>query len=273
MEEYMKKLFIMVVAAAAMVLAFSTASFAQTYSENWYEDAKGWHIKDGSGNLIRDAWVCDDAGSGNKNTWYLIDGNGDMISAALVQDGTGNYYSLETSHNGYYGMLRYQKTTDNGIELSFDQNHNGSFAAILDAGAVQKMIERYGVKNVSHINNDNIVYTSSFAKNAGSNASAAKAIDPSGKVIADKVGDITEQGFRDLMKTAASKGWTLEQDPYFEPADYFYLVTAVLHRNGQTLKASYNSRGYATYLFTPESAKFEESGSIVDSAILNTILD
>ena len=134
-----------------------------TFSEYWYQDSQGsWHIKDNNGNMVTNAWLCDDAVQSNgNNVWYLIDGNGNMITSGLVQDQTGNYYSLETNHNGFYGMLRYQSGNYDNISLTLDSNHSGSFAAIQNPEAIQALQARYGLAQVS-INNSNCVYTSSF---------------------------------------------------------------------------------------------------------------
>ena len=157
-------------AASLLTAALALTAFGQTFSEFWYQDAKGWHVKDASGTLQKNCWLCDDAVPENgKNIWYLLDGNGDMVAAGLVQDGTGNYYSLEMNHDGYYGMLRYRSgayTADGlTVDLSLEGSHNGSFAAILNADGLAALKEKYGVKKVT-IDNSNIVYTSSFGKKA-----------------------------------------------------------------------------------------------------------
>ena len=84
------------------------AQAAVTYSQYWFQDEAGnWRLRDASGKAVANAWVCDDAVAANrKNVWYLLDADGLMVSAGLVQDGTGNYYSLEMNHDGYFGMLR-----------------------------------------------------------------------------------------------------------------------------------------------------------------------
>lgn len=142
-------------------------SQTSTFSNYWYQDSQGsWHIKDGNGNMVTNAWVCDDAVVSNgQNVWYLIDANGNMITAGLVQDQTGNYYSIETNHNGFYGMLRYQSGTYDNISLTLDSNHAGSFAAIQNPEAIQSLQSIYGLTQVS-INNANCVYTSSFASHS-----------------------------------------------------------------------------------------------------------
>lgn len=146
-----------------------------TFSEYWKQDASGnWHVEKPDGTEVKDAWLCDDAVPANgKNIWYLLDENGNMISAGLVQDGTGNYYSLETEHNGYYGMLRYQSGTYGNINLTLEENHTGNFAAVLNPDGIDALRAQYGVTSCAQINNGNIIYTSSFGTESGGNFTAA----------------------------------------------------------------------------------------------------
>lgn len=138
------------------------AETAPAFSQYWFQENGQWRIQDGSGNIIKGAWVCDDAVPSNgQEVWYLIDGNGYMISAGLVQDNTGNMYSLETSHSGYYGMLRHVSGNYDGINLSLEASHSGSFAKILNADGIQALAAKYGVTNFP-IDNSNCVYTSQF---------------------------------------------------------------------------------------------------------------
>ena len=160
-----------------MTGSMTTYAAESTFSQYWYQDADGsWKIRDGNGNIIKNAWLCDDAVASNgQNIWYLIDGNGNMVSAGLVQDQTGNYYSLETNHNGYFGMLRHKSGNYDGINLNLESSHNGSFAAILNEEGINSLKAKYGVTTVN-ISNANCVYTSSFNKssenNVGQSASA-----------------------------------------------------------------------------------------------------
>ena len=163
MKNLKKIMMFFVTAVALMMMATITAFAADTFSANWYQEQNGtWKIKDGNGTIVTNAWLCDDAIPANgKDVWYLLDANGNMISAGLVQDGTGNYYSLETNHNGYYGMLRYKSGTYDGVYLELESSHNGSFAAIKNADGIEALKTKYGLTKVN-INNSNIVYTSSF---------------------------------------------------------------------------------------------------------------
>ena len=140
---------------------------AVTFSPNWYSDIYGvWRIKNSKGEIVKNAWLCDDAVAANgQNVWYLLGADGAMLAAGLVQDATGNFYSLETNHDGYFGMLRY---TDgyyncNGqqVYLKFSHEHNGTFGAVINADGIEKLKAIYGVTKYG-IGNENAVYTKTF---------------------------------------------------------------------------------------------------------------
>ena len=175
-------LFGMLFSAIISITAFANT----TYSEFWKQDASGnWFVQKPDGSKVTNAWLCDDAVAANgKDVWYLLDANGQMISAGLVQDGTGNYYSIETEHNGYYGMLRYKSGNYGGIDLQLEGSHNGSFAAIKNAEGIAALNAKYGLTSVANIDNSNCVYTSSFGKasaagGSGSNSGASSTYVPS----------------------------------------------------------------------------------------------
>ena len=157
--------------AIGMSLSMSLLSYASTFSEYWYQDSQGnWHIQDQNGNMVTNAWLCDDAvGSNGQDIWYLIDSNGNMVSAGLVQDQTGNIYSLETSHNGYYGMLRYKSGAYDGVYLDLESSHGGSFAKIKNQEGIDGLQAIYGLTQVN-IDNSNCVYTSSFRNSWGNSS-------------------------------------------------------------------------------------------------------
>ena len=167
-----KKGLIVLGLTVAMSLSMSLLSYASTFSEYWYQDNQGnWHIKDNNGNMVTNAWLCDDAvGLNGQDVWYLIDSNGNMVSAGLVQDQTGNIYSLETSHNGYYGMLRYKSGAYDGVYLDLESSHGGSFAKIKNQEGVTGLQGIYGLTQVN-IDNSNCVYTSSFRNSSPVNGS------------------------------------------------------------------------------------------------------
>ena len=138
-----------------------------SFSPNWYYDVYGvWRIRNSAGQTVANAWLCDDVIPANgKEVWYLLTADGAMIANGLVQDNTGNYYSLETEHNGYFGMLRYQDGTYNcngqQVYLTFNREHKGSFGAITNPEGIEKLKAIYGVTHYG-IGNEDSVYTASF---------------------------------------------------------------------------------------------------------------
>ena len=149
------------------VKAGTGKSTGATFSQNWFADSFGvWRIKDSTGKTVVNAWLCDDAVMMNgKNVWYLLTQDGAMLAAGLVQDNTGNFYSLETEHNGYFGMLRYTDGYYNcngqSVYLTFNREHNGSFGAVTNADGLEKLKEIYGITKYG-IGNENSVYTEAF---------------------------------------------------------------------------------------------------------------
>ena len=52
---------------AIMSLSLPLLSYASTFSEFWYQDTQGnWHIQDNNGNIVKNAWLCDDAVGSNE---------------------------------------------------------------------------------------------------------------------------------------------------------------------------------------------------------------
>ena len=141
----------------------AAAAGTATFSKNWFADAAGvWRIKDKAGNIVTSAWLCDDAVAANgQSVWYLMNTDGTMLAAGLVQDNTGNYYSLEMNHNGYYGMLRYVNGTYDGIYMEFSQKHDGTFGAITNQSAIDALKAKYGVTKFG-VGNENCIYTKNF---------------------------------------------------------------------------------------------------------------
>lgn len=160
------------------LLCAVSAFAAATFSDAWVQGMDGvWRAYDRNGVLQKNVWFCDDAPGGPQaaDNWYLLDANGNMVSAGIVRDGTGNYYSLETNHNGYYGMIRHVSGTYDGINIIFSQNHDGTFGAIQNPDARDALIAKYGLVDVSHISNANCVYSSKLlgTSNPGSGSSSS----------------------------------------------------------------------------------------------------
>lgn len=145
----------------------SSTSLKQTYSTRWIVDENGaWHITDKNGTLIKNCWVCDDVVPGNgNNIWYLIREDGTLETAGLVQDAAGRFYSPETAHNGYFGMIRYKNGYYNcggqQIWLEFSANHDGTFGMIINADGIEKLKAIFGVTPVK-AGNGNVINTASL---------------------------------------------------------------------------------------------------------------
>ena len=156
----MKKSLLTALITTLIVIAATFASYAAC--ANWYQTADGiWHVYGANGDTLHDCWFCDDIDDTSCNTWYLIDNYGNMISGALIQDGSGNYYSLETSHNGIYGSMRYKSGIYDGINITFNNSHDGSFGKIIDPAAIEQLKTKFGLKQVS-FNSNKTVYASSI---------------------------------------------------------------------------------------------------------------
>ena len=138
------------------------------YSARWYTGSDGcWYLKGKNGQPVTSVWVCDDTNAATRgNVWYLVSESGKMESSPLVQDASGNYYSLEMRHDGYFGMLRYQNGTydlGNGktVYLEFEQSHNGSFGAIRNKEGIDALMAQYGVSRFP-VSDTQFLYTSSL---------------------------------------------------------------------------------------------------------------
>lgn len=148
----MKKKILFLVTLLMVLFLSVMSSQAAGASSAWYFDGINWHVKGPDGQMLRNCWFCDDAVFENgQNIWYLLDGFGNMVASPLVKDARGNYYSLETNHNGVYGSLRYMDGTYDGVTIKFNSNHNGNFGAIKNQEAIDELQWRYGVQDISYI--------------------------------------------------------------------------------------------------------------------------
>ena len=137
MKKSIRTLLVAITIAGTMCMT----SYATDFSSYWYQDGANWKIQDGSGNMISNAWVCDNAVTVNHNTdtnWYLMNPYGQMYEG-IIQDQNGNCYLLNPNHDGTYGMMvTTNGFTYNGVTYQFDQNHDGTFGKILNTGDIAR---------------------------------------------------------------------------------------------------------------------------------------
>lgn len=127
---------------------------AQTYSDNWKEDATGnWHFYNDDGTLVKDAWVHD------YGEWYLLDSNGTMRTGVFRSNG-GKYYVLDTVRGtGTYGKLLKDGMVYQGVVLHADTSATYE-GALTDetlqqlANAGVEVINVPNVENTMHVDKD-----------------------------------------------------------------------------------------------------------------------
>lgn len=95
-----------------------TNSAAGTESHIWVQEPDGtWRYV--SSDSFRAVWGYVSDPYGNGATWYDLTADGAMLVSGLMRDNAGNYYSLDTSNRGYFGMLRYN-TDQSGANIFFN---------------------------------------------------------------------------------------------------------------------------------------------------------
>lgn len=167
-----KKTLVMVICIAVLSVMFGLMAFAagNATSEYWFQDGGAWKIRDGSGNMIRDSWVCDDKNNSNRDSnWYLMNSNGIMYEGVINDN--GHYYLLDPTHNGTYGMMisGVSSYTYNGVTLQLETAHNGYFGEIKNTGDIMRL--GLNVTSVSTAGKP-FLYTSQFKSGGSSNSNA-----------------------------------------------------------------------------------------------------
>ena len=181
----MKKALLIFISTAFLSIAFCLTAMA---ASPWYQTADGiWHVYAANGDTLHDCWFCDDLADSTGNTWYLIDSYGNMISGALIQDGSGNYYSLETSHNGRYGALRTESGTYDGVYVTINNSHDGTYGCITDSAAIEQLKAKFGLVQVPFRSSAIVM-----ASNAG--GASASAISASEATISKDPVPTAQQG-------------------------------------------------------------------------------
>ena len=130
---------------SVFIITLTISSFA--FSPNWFKEGNNWKIKDGSGNVITNAWLCDDTETGKP--WYLLDSSGNIV-IGLAQD-HGNWYFL-----GPDGKLKTTSGYYDGVYLDMD-----SSGAIKNLEYIAFLVVKHG--NCSVVNTTGSIYASLFS--------------------------------------------------------------------------------------------------------------
>ena len=127
---------------------------AQTYSDNWKEDAAGnWHFYNDDGTLVTNSWVHD------YGEWYLLDSTGTMRTGVFRSNG-GKYYILDTVRGtGTYGKLLKDGMVYQGVVLHADTS--ATYEGALDNETLEQLaavgvevVNVPDVENTIHVDKD-----------------------------------------------------------------------------------------------------------------------
>lgn len=127
----MKKMIKVLGLTLLMSLSMSMISMA-AQTDRWTEQNGTWFLKNeqNNGNVVN-SWFQD-----LDSSWYLLaPGDGHMYAGLIHDTLTNRWYFCQTEHDGWYGRMAHVngKYTVNGkeVELTFEQEHNGFFGAII----------------------------------------------------------------------------------------------------------------------------------------------
>lgn len=149
----------LIMTVVIIVLSAFPVSASTGYSPNWKQDKNGkWFVQKTDGSVIKNAWFGDDSNPAEIK-WYVLGSDGFMVEAPLVCDKNGIYYSIETAHNGNFGMMRNKSGIYDGISITINENHNATYGAVMNKEAIDALKKKYGVVNME-IDNSNIIYAS-----------------------------------------------------------------------------------------------------------------
>lgn len=165
-----------------IVLSVFPVSASTGYSVNWKQDETGrWFVQKNDGTVIKNAWFGDDTDPVDVK-WYILGSDDFMVEAPLVCDKTGTYYSIETSHNGNFGMMRNKSGVYDGISITINESRNATYGAIMNRDAIDALKKKYGAVNVE-IDNSNIIYASRLVTSGiASSSSSSSRVRPSANV-------------------------------------------------------------------------------------------
>ena len=120
----------LIMTVVMIVLSVFPVSASTGYSVNWKQDETGrWFVQKNDGSVIKNAWFGDDSNPAEVK-WYVLGPEGFMVEAPLVCDKTGTYYSIETNHNGNFGMMRNKSGVYDGISIAINEVRNATYGCL-----------------------------------------------------------------------------------------------------------------------------------------------
>lgn len=176
--------------AAIMSLSMSMVSMA-AQTDRWAEQNGTWYLRNeqNTGN-VTNSWFQD-----LDDSWYLLaPGDGHMYAGLIHDTLTDRWYFCQTEHDGWYGRMAHVNGTYtvNGkeISLTFEQEHNGYFGAII-SGLESLKETGIEVKDVTGIPTESVSSSKSEDKNTSGNTNSGlseyeKQFDVDGNGVLDE---------------------------------------------------------------------------------------
>lgn len=160
---------------------------AQTYSDNWKEDAMGnWHFYNDDGTLVTDSWVHD------FGEWYLLDSTGTMRTGVFRSNG-GKYYVLDTVRGtGTYGKLLKNGMVYQGVVLQADTS--SEYEGALSDETLEQLAA-VGVEVVNVPNVENTIHVDKDAERERERYENSWDVLINDKGKEEAVGDTTSGGY------------------------------------------------------------------------------
>ena len=178
----------------------------KVYSDLWYQDETGWHVRNQSGTLLRSTWVNDLTNKTTGDNWYLIDENGRMIDSPFVRTPEGDLYALTMEHKGYFGRMISEDFQLDGRTIHVNLLHDGHFGRITDPEEIRFIEGKYPVLPVGIPSSTTVTLTGkkqTVRAAGGSSSSKKEEPDPVFGPEESPQEPIREMGFEDVTQEFA----------------------------------------------------------------------
>ena len=177
---------------------------SKTYSDLWFQDETGWHVRNQSGVLLQATWVNDLTASDTGDNWYLIDENGRMIDSPYIRTPDGDLYALTMEHHGYFGRMISEDFELDGRTIHVNRLHDGHFGRIADPEEIRFIEGKYSILPVGIADSTTVTLVGKPAVRASGTLrqTSGKKVEPipeTGSEAEDSVPEpVREMGFEDV---------------------------------------------------------------------------